>query len=70
MGGRLNSKLDYRHGVVTTESVFLQTVTYVENVAFVTSLHARESGAVDGAGVKSSEFESRVSLLRNEVKHL
>lgn len=53
MGVRLNSKLDYRHGVDTTESVFLQTVTYVEKVAFVTRLHARESGAVDGADVKS-----------------
>lgn len=45
VGVRLNSKMDYRHSVATTKSVFLQTVTYVENVAFAMGLHTGESGA-------------------------
>lgn len=43
VGVRLNSKLDY--SVATTKSVFLQTVTYVENVAFATGLHTCQSSA-------------------------
>lgn len=35
VGVRLNGTLDYRRGVVTSDSVFLQTVACVENVAAV-----------------------------------